>query len=114
MEYTWKLTKLKRANISTAENVIVQTYWELTGTDEDGDTGVFSGATPFDVNNIDPDSLTPYAELTEQDVLSWIQAVVVGGYKEHVEGQIIRQIQAKKSVLAEDSETDFPWAPSEE
>lgn len=114
MEYTWKLTKLKRANTSTAENVVVQTYWELTGTDEDGDTGVFSGATPFDINTVDPDSLTPYAELTEQDVLSWVQAVVVGGYKEHVEGQILKQIQAKKSVVAEDSEKDFPWAPPEE
>lgn len=113
MEYTWKLTKLKRANTSTVENVVVQTYWELTGTDEDGDTGMFSGATPFDINTVDLDNFIPYAELTEQDVLSWVQAVVVGEYKDHVEGQILRQIQAKKSVVAEDSEKDFPWVMEE-
>lgn len=114
MEYTWKLTKLKRATTAEIENAVVQTYWELTGTDEDGDTGVFTGATPVDINTVDPDNFIPYEQLTEQDVLSWVQAVVVGGYKEHVEEQILKQIQAKKSVLAEDSEKDFPWTIPEE
>jgi hypothetical protein len=110
MEYTWKLTKLKRCSINTIENAIVQTYWELTGTDEDGNTGTFSGATPFDINTIDSENFTPYEELTEELILGWIQAVVVGAYKERVEKSIADQIQLKKSTIVEDDEKSFPWS----
>jgi hypothetical protein len=109
MEYTWKLTKLKKADTESVQGAVVQTYWELTGTDEDGYTGVFSGATPFALDTVDPDNFTPYEQLTEQQVLSWIQSVVVGSYKEHVEGRIADQINQKKVVIIEETEENFPW-----
>ena len=49
--YTWKVTSLKVKDVSEDRtNAIVQTYWTKTGTDEDGNQGVFSGATPFTLN----------------------------------------------------------------
>jgi hypothetical protein len=114
MEYTWKLTKLKKVSSSVLEGAVVQTYWELTGTDQDGNTGIFSGATPFELDTIDPDNFTPYEQLTEQQVLGWIQAVVVGSYKEHVEDQIAKQIQEKKLAIVEEDQKSFPWSENEE
>ena len=44
--------------------------------------------------------------LTEEVVLDWIKAIVVGGYEEHVNGMIAKQI-ADKAV----TEQSMPWAP---
>lgn len=103
--YTWAVTGIK----NNADQSVVQTYWTKTGTDSDGNVGTFSGATPFD--NADPsaDGYIAFDNLTEADVLGWIQAVVVDGYEDHVNGQIQKQIDSLVVVDA-----DMPWAPVEE
>jgi hypothetical protein len=88
-------------------NVVVQTYWEKTGTDEQGHTGTFNGATPFDLATVDPNNFTPYDQLTQEIVLGWIQSVVVGSYEQHVNEQIEKQINNKKSPI---TEATLPWA----
>ena len=113
MNYTWKLTSLKRQNTQNLSNIVIQTHWKKTGTDEDGNTGEFSGATPFDLNSVDPNNFTSYEDLTEEDVLGWIQSVVVGDYENHVNAQIAKQIQDKISPITEVT-GGFPWEPEEE
>jgi hypothetical protein len=113
MNYTWKLTSLKRKNTSELNNVVVQTHWKKTGTDEDGNTGEFSGATPFDLSTVDPTNFTSYEDLTEEAVLGWIQSVVVGDYERHVNAQIAKQIQDKVSPITEVT-GGFPWEPEDE
>jgi hypothetical protein len=113
MNYTWQLTSLKRKNTSELNNVVVQTYWKKIGTDENGNTGEFSGATPFDLSTVDPTSFTSYEDLTEEAVLGWIQSVVVGDYENHVNAQIAKQIQDKISPITEVTD-GFPWQPAEE
>lgn len=102
MDYTWEVTGIK----TTDGGGVVQTYWKKTGTDADGNTGTFSGATPFEVDETSPDYI-PFDQLTEADVLGWIQAVVVGSYEEHVNGQIQKQINSKFI-----SDAQMPWAPA--
>jgi hypothetical protein len=113
MIYTWKVTGIKTKDVSASKlGAIVQTYWTKTGTDENGNEGTFSGATPFTVDPSDDSGpFIPFEQLTEQDVLSWIQSVVTGGYEEHVNGKIAEQIEQKvKPVI----EAKMPWAPVEE
>jgi hypothetical protein len=110
LTYTWKLKALKKADTPEVQGIIIGTQWTLTGTDEDGYSGDFQGATPFNLTEVDPDSFTPYSELTEAQVLGWIQAVVVGSYKEHIDQQIMKQILAKRSPVVEVSENELPWA----
>ena len=107
--YTWAVTSLKTRTEGSNENAVVQTYWKKTGTDENGNTGTFSGATPFTTTTM-PESSTfiPLSELTEEIVLGWIQAVVTGGYEEHVNGQIAKQIAEKATPI---TDTPMPWAP---
>ena len=48
--------------------------------------------------------------LTESTVLGWIKAVVVDGYAQHVNEQIMKQINNIKNPVVE---ADFlPWDPS--
>lgn len=108
--YTWKVTSLKTKTEGQNTDAVVQTYWTKTGTDDNGNTGVFSGATPFTSVNVPEGQFVPFSELTEETVLNWIKAVVVGQYEEHVNGVIAKQIDEKINVV---SEKALPWAPND-
>jgi hypothetical protein len=109
LTYTWAVTSLKKTTDGSVDNFVVQSTWTCTGTDEDGDSGTFNGATPFPLDSLDPVTFIPYEDLTEADVLGWIEAVVVGSYKEHVDAQINKQIALIKDPVVEVPEGDFPW-----
>ena len=113
--YTWKVTSLKTKNEPLGDgvvlsNAICQTYWKKIGTDEDGNEGSFSGATPFSADNLTEENFQQFDVLTEEIVLGWIQAIVVDGYEEHVNGQIQKQIDEQVTPI---TETAMPWAPEE-
>jgi hypothetical protein len=104
--YTWAVTGMKVTRVGTETDYVVQTFWTKTGTDENGNTGVFSGATPLDPNPDQPDFI-PYNQLTQEIVISWIQPVVVGSYEEHVNGVIAEQIASKIDPVTDEP---LPWA----
>ena len=115
--YEWKLTGLKKQNTENVNDAVIGTHWKLIGTDEDGNEGTFTGATPFSINTINTSSFTPYTELTEAQVLGWIKNHVSGSnlstnYMEHINGVIEKEINSKKWVKVEVSETDLPWSPT--
>jgi hypothetical protein len=104
--YTWAVTGMKVTTVGTESDYVVQTYWTKTGTDENGNTGVFSGATPFDPNP-DQTDFIPYDQLTQEIVLGWIQPIVTGGYEDHVNGEIAKQIADKIDPVVDQP---LPWA----
>jgi hypothetical protein len=115
LTYTWKITGLKKkdqvnAQGETLPGAIVQTYWECHGTDEEGNTAHFSGATPFTAENVSAGSFKPFNQLTEQDVVNWVKSVVENdpSYKAHIDDQIMKQLD---KVKVEDA--DLPWATTE-
>jgi hypothetical protein len=117
LEYTWKLTGLKRQSNGIIDSGVVGTNWKLTGTDEDGYQGTFTGATPFELNTISTGSYIPYEELTEEIVLGWVKNIVsgsnrTGNYMGHINEQIYKEIQHSKYPKADIAETDMPWAPT--
>jgi hypothetical protein len=92
LTYTWKLKSLKKTSTGNYQDLIVGTQWECTGTDSANNSGTFSGATPFKAEDVNNDGFVTYEELTEEAVLSWVKAIVVGGYKQHIDEQIQKQI----------------------
>tara|TARA_R110002072_G_scaffold191742_1_gene348514 strand:- start:112 stop:438 length:327 start_codon:yes stop_codon:yes gene_type:complete len=104
--YTWEITSLKTKTEGSNADAVVQTYWKKIGTDSvSSETGEFSGATPLSSASVA--SFTTFADLTEANVLAWIQAVVVDGYEEHVNAQIQKQIDEKITPV---TEPDLPWS----
>jgi hypothetical protein len=108
--YTWAITSMKVTKVGNENDYVVQTYWTKTGTDENGNTGVFSGATPLDPNP-DQTDFIPYDQLTQEIVLGWIQPLVTGGYEQHVNDVIAKQIAEKVDPVVEQP---LPWAPAPE
>jgi hypothetical protein len=60
--------------------------------------------------NVEMHNFVPYENLDQDTVIGWIQAEVVGGYKDHVEQKILAQIEAVKNEIKDVQATDFPWA----
>jgi hypothetical protein len=115
--YTWKITSLKvkdqvNSEGATLTDAVVQTYWQVAGTDADGNKGEFSGATPFTAENVPAGTFKAFADLTEADVLAWIQNVVNNDpvYKDHIDKQIQKQIDEHNNVVREVQEAGLPWA----
>ena len=108
LTYTWKLTGLKKQSGDGVTDAVVQTYWTCTGKHATGYEGTFSGATPFDLSTIDPDNFTPFDQLTEAQVLGWVEAAVAS-YQDHIDEQINKQIALQILPETEVDEGDFPW-----
>ena len=111
--YTWEVTGIKRRNQVNSEGVtlpgaVVQTYWKCTGTDENGASAAFSGATPFSAANVPEGSFVPFESLTEEIVLGWIKNVVDKDpmYWEHIQERIEKEIDDR-----EVEEVSMPWNP---
>jgi hypothetical protein len=114
--YAWEVTGLKKRNTTnsageTLTGAVVQTYWKCTGTDENGESGSFSGATPFSAADVPAGSFVPFEQLTEETVLGWIRNVVDNDptYWEHIQERISKEVDAKNI----EEVSSLPWAPEE-
>ena len=116
LTYEWKLTGLKKQNTDTLSDVIVGTQWSLTGTDIDGNSGTFNGATPFSHQDLNGDGFVDYRDLTEELVLDWVKNSVSGSsssnYMNHINEQIQKQINDVKFVKLDVTHMDYPWSPT--
>ena len=105
--YTWDVVDLQTKTEGAYSNVVVQTRWTKIGTDSsDGSTGSFQGATPFSAADVPEGDFVAFASLTKAKVLEWVKAVVVGGYEEHVNAQIAKDIESKQNPQTEQV---APW-----
>ena len=107
--YTWEVTSIKVKDEGSFTNAVVQTYWKKIGTDENGNEGTFSGATPFTTTTMPAgNTFVPFEELTEEMVLEWIKDVVVNDNERQIKEQIAKQIHDKITPVTEAS---LPWKP---
>ena len=110
--YEWSVTGIKKATSDNISDAIIGTKWKVICTDEDGNTGEFSGATPFDLNT---NNFTEYQNLTEEQVLGWIKSTVSGSssstnYWSHIQEQMNKQIDKTKLSHIEVNSSDLPWS----
>ena len=71
--YNWKINALdaKISNEDGNENVIYTIHWGYSATDESGDH-IASSIGTYGVE-YDADNFTPYADLTEEQVIGWLE-----------------------------------------
>ena len=112
--YTYTVRNLKvkdevNAAGETLTNAVVQTYWDIVGTDEEGNEGSFTGATPFSAANVPAGSFTAFEDLEEATVIGQITNVIDSdpGYKAHIDMQIQKEID--KDIAVEKTGADLPW-----
>lgn len=115
--YTYEIERMKvKDEVNndgvTLQNAVCQTYWKLTGTNDDGLTGEFAGATPLSAASVGEDDFTDLADLTEEEVIGWVRGVVEGenGYLDHINQVLQKQVDAQAEQEVENA--DLPWAPA--
>jgi hypothetical protein len=91
---TWSVVQMDAYPEADGEqDVVFNVHWTLTGTD-----GTYTGSVYGSQGvSINPDApFTPYADLTEAQVIGWVQDALgeeqVAGYEANVAGQIANQI----------------------
>ena len=117
LTYEWKITQIKKTTNDSVDNAIIGTRWEVRGTDANGNDGLFTGATPFTLDQINPDNFVPYNELTEEIVLDWIKGYVSGSnrvtnYWDHISDRINKEIEEKTSIISSVEAVNLPWSPT--
>lgn len=88
------------------QNVVTRVRYNYVGVDENGITGTFAGATPMPLPE-DTENYIPFADLTPEDVVAWLEAV---SDKVHMQERITRQIEAQINPKYEP--VPSPWAPT--
>ena len=78
-DLTFKIKNIKVKDVvdedgNTLENAVFQTYWTVIGTNENGETEEQPGALPLSTVNANAATFTAFGDLTEEDVVGWIEA----------------------------------------
>jgi len=96
MTTTWTITQLDR---QTSNGFVTTAHWTASAVDGD-----YSASTYSTSSWADGTPTTPYADLTQEEVLDWIWANGVD--KEAVEASLQEQIDAQKNPV---TATGVPW-----
>ena len=108
---TWSITGLKTKTEQDFQDVVVQTYWKVTGVDENGVSGSFTGATPLSIPIITSEEFVEFDNLSEEKVLEWVQASVTPSTIDHITLQIQKQIDSTISPIVDKK---LPWISVDE
>jgi hypothetical protein len=90
----WSIQQLDR---KTADGFVTTAHWTVTATDGD-----FS-ANAYGTVGFSGDLVTPYENLTQEQVLGWVWEQID---KAEIEANLTKQIEAQKNPV---SETGVPW-----
>lgn len=114
LTYNYTILSLTTTPVDSLNNVISQVSWTLTGTDQNGNSGTFTGVTPFDISTIDTSIFVTYADLTAPVIVEWVQNVVMNNsvYNSHINDEIQNQINAALTTATLVISTDLPWVTS--
>ena len=105
--YTWTVTNLYTVPVTNEPDYVVTALYEVVGVDGTYSASL-SNSAQFEVIADQPD-FTPYADLTEAQVLGWIQTQLgtdgVANLEACIQGQIDSQINPPVSP----ENTPLPW-----
>jgi len=110
MNYVWKIVKLStsdqvNADGDTLTDAVVRVKWKKIAVDENGiGLATYLGYNEFDASNTTSADFIPFADLTEEQVLSWVKASHSSDFTISVDSII-----AKKIAKADTTERFVPW-----
>jgi hypothetical protein len=104
--YSYQIHELKEVpTLGDLNNVITEVVYTYTGTNEDGITSLYPGRTALPAP--DSESFKPTVELTEEDVINWLE---VHANLTAMQYAIQQHIEQQSGVILRGS--TLPWAPA--
>lgn len=103
IKYSWRIENLLKKNTENLENVIYSITWTRTSLD-------LSTNTPTSISSqinlavpVNSEGFVPYDQLTEQQVIGWIEDSVD---LERLNENIMKQIEHNRNLV---HSPNFPW-----
>jgi hypothetical protein len=116
MNYTWKITGIKKKSVGDTADFVYQVYWSKTGTNSEGVTGYCQGAFLYEEpdGGIDSDAFISFEDLTEEVVLSWVKSQIDSEDEDAINNRIDRDIEMSETISEESRHSNFtstlPWS----
>ena len=96
---TWKIAQLER---ETADGYVFQAHYTVDASD-----GTYNAGAYGSVGLEKPETLVPFADLTEEQVIGWVKAAIGGDDKvAEVEAALQKQLDEQKAPT---KATGIPW-----
>lgn len=92
--YKWTFSAFDCKVDENLDKVVTTVHWRYNGTDEDGISAGTYGAQP--VGEPNPDAFTPYPDLSEEQVIGWMESVMD---IEEIQKNIAEQINLIKNPV---------------
>ena len=97
--FTWAIANLER---ETADGFVFTAHYTIDAADEAYSAGAY-GSIGFER----PDTLIPYADLTEDDVIGWVKGKLGDEQVQQIEAQLQSQIDEQRSPTKASGK---PWS----
>jgi hypothetical protein len=97
MEYTWSVANLDR---NTSDGFVNTVHWRVNAVDSEHNVSSYGTVGYTKEENA---TVVPYADLTEEIVLAWVQESLG---KETVEASLLTQLEAMKNPVTASGK---PW-----
>ena len=118
--YTLSIKQLNSTTWNDIPNVVTHVHWKMTAQDYDGHIVSSNGTVPYQVGTVhvkdpsgkhdsvmesdfNPDNYTPYSELTEDLVISWIA-------DHEVMSEVRAALATRLQIVHSHPTQDVPWA----
>lgn len=105
MNTVWNIQKLYTTNENGMSNIVTRAAWQVKATEGD-QYAVINGDTGLAAPTLS--SFIEYNNLTEEQVLSWVKAVLGPEKVQFMENQVIADLE--KRMATSSSTTQFPWS----
>jgi hypothetical protein len=106
--WTWLITSMQQWPSGTNAGYVVNIIWTLTGTDGT-QTASIQGNTQYPVSDAQP-GFTPYAQLTQDTVIGWVQASLGADGISNFEANVQGQINSLESPPVSPVTQPLPWS----
>lgn len=106
LTFTWEITQVDTATSGGHARAIIQTRWRKTGTDSEGNSASFDGATPLSAEGVSDDDFIDFTALPEATVIGWIKDKLGGST--HYNERIQLGIDEQTNPVTE--EESLPWS----
>lgn len=104
-EYNYKIDRMDVVDTSTVSNYVVRVYYSYNGSEGD-----YSASVSGNVNyKVTEDTIVPFEDLTEETVISWVEATLTDEQKALNKQFVDNAIEKEKNPDPIPEKKDLPW-----
>ena len=108
--YSWHIMGMRTINSDPVTDAVYKVEILKRGVDsEDGVGAGVKQSVPLDVSDLDVDNFTAFSDLSQDQVIQWVQNTLTDNEEEVLNQRILSAIQKKRQSKKIISASDLPW-----